>query len=166
MLTANDIYKFLRKGERLTVECKRAGQKLPVEDIYRGGVSAARNPHIQDMLRMIGYGDNLGTGFPEMVEEWEKAFDERSILSERYELQIVELVFGGMKKENLPENLSELDRKILVEICCNSSITYEEMANKLGKTRETIRVHIKSLKDKGLVLRVGTPKNGHWQVNK
>lgn len=31
--------------------------KLPIRRIYEGGNSKARNPRIQTMLRMIGYGD-------------------------------------------------------------------------------------------------------------
>ena len=46
-----------------------------------------------------GYGDNLGTGFPEMVEIWEGTYGEKPVLNERYELQIVELSFGGMIRE-------------------------------------------------------------------
>ena len=38
--------------------------KIPKEQIYRGGNSKARNPRIQSMLRMVGYGDNVGSGFP------------------------------------------------------------------------------------------------------
>ena len=34
---------------------------LPMEEIYKGGVSKARNPKMQNMLRMIGYGENLGS---------------------------------------------------------------------------------------------------------
>lgn len=30
--------------------------KLPIESVYHGGLSRARNPHMQNMLRMIGYG--------------------------------------------------------------------------------------------------------------
>ena len=167
--------------------------KLPVEDIYRGGVSAARNPHIQDMMRMIGYGDNLGTGFPEMVEVWEKAWGKKPLLEDRYELQIVELSFGGMKRDegnlpeyppvnpenlpvnpenlpvnpkNLPVNFDGLDRRMLMEILNNPTITYDELANAVGRTRETIRIHIKSLKEKGLIVRVGSDKDGYWEVVK
>ena len=98
----------------------------------------ARNPHIQDLLRMISYGDNLGTGFPEMVEIWENAWGERPLLNERYELQLVELTFGGMKREmpsseNLPENLGELDRRILAEIVANPTVTYDGLAKALEK---------------------------------
>ena len=147
--------------------------KLPIEDIYRGGISAAHNPHIQDLLSMIGYGDNLGTGFPEMVEIWENAWGERPLLNERYELQLVELTFSGMKREisssenlpeNLPENLGELDRRILAEIVVIPTVTYDGLAKALGKTRETIRVHLKFLREQGLVSRVGPAKGGRWVV--
>lgn len=33
--------------------------ELSVEDICRGGTSKTRNPKMQDMLCMIGYGDNF-----------------------------------------------------------------------------------------------------------
>ena len=36
--------------------------KLPIQAIYDGGHSVARNPRIQAMFRMIGYGDNIGFG--------------------------------------------------------------------------------------------------------
>ncbi len=44
--------------------------KLPKEQIYTGGNSKARNPHIQTMLRMIGFGDNAGSGFPDILKVW------------------------------------------------------------------------------------------------
>ena len=44
--------------------------KLPVEEIYKGGNSRARNPKIQTMLRMVGFGDNAGSGFPAILETW------------------------------------------------------------------------------------------------
>ena len=51
--------------------------KLPVARIYEGGSSKARNPRIQNMLRMIGFGENLGSGFPTILnackqEQWRK----------------------------------------------------------------------------------------------
>ena len=152
MLSQEHIFEMLRKGEKVTLECKRASQKLPnsVWETYSamantyGGIILlgvdyeARNPHIQDLLRMISYGDNLGTGFPEMVEIWENAWGERPLLNERYELQLVELTFGGMKREmpsseNLPENLGELDRRILAEIVANPTVTYDGLAKALEK---------------------------------
>ncbi len=44
--------------------------KLPKEQIYRGGESKTRNPHMQTMLRMVGFGDNAGSGFPDILRIW------------------------------------------------------------------------------------------------
>lgn len=44
--------------------------KLPVRAIYEGGHSVARNPKIQNMFRMIGLGDNIGSGFPTILSAW------------------------------------------------------------------------------------------------
>ena len=44
--------------------------KLPVKAIYEGGHSVARNPKLQNMFRMIGLGDNIGSGFPTILSAW------------------------------------------------------------------------------------------------
>ena len=51
--------------------------RLPVDMIYTGNHTAARNPKIQDIFRMIGYGENIGSGFPTILdackqEQWRK----------------------------------------------------------------------------------------------
>ena len=46
--------------------------KIPVVDIYEGGHSKARNPHIQAIFRMIGLGENIGSGFPTILEACKK----------------------------------------------------------------------------------------------
>ena len=65
--------------------------KLPIENIYEGGVSKARNPRIQNMLRMIGYGENISSGFPKIISAWQKAGWGKPELIDKYELQEVEL---------------------------------------------------------------------------
>ena len=44
--------------------------KLALGDIYRGGNSKSRNPHMQTMLRLVGFGDNAGSGFPTILDMW------------------------------------------------------------------------------------------------
>ena len=47
--------------------------KLPKEEIYRGGNSKPRSSRMQTMLRMVGFGDNAGSGFSTFLDAWEKA---------------------------------------------------------------------------------------------
>lgn len=40
---------------------------LSVEEIFKGGNSKSRNPNMQLMLRMVGFGDNAGSGIPTIL---------------------------------------------------------------------------------------------------
>lgn len=65
--------------------------KLPLEQIYAGGESKARNQHIQIMLRMIGLGENIGSGFPSILKAWQDEHWERPVLIEQPDLLQVKL---------------------------------------------------------------------------
>lgn len=65
--------------------------KLPVQAIYEGGHSVARNPKIQNMFRMIGLGDNIGSGFPTILNAWGEENWRRPDLYDDQELHQVEL---------------------------------------------------------------------------
>ena len=60
--------------------------------IYEGGNSKARNPRIQNMLRMIGYGENVGSGFPTIISAWNEARWADPELKNKIEVDEVELV--------------------------------------------------------------------------
>ena len=65
--------------------------KLPVQSIYEGGHSVARNPRIQQMFRMIGLGDNIGSGFPTILSAWGAEQWRKPDLSQNEDLHQVEL---------------------------------------------------------------------------
>ena len=65
--------------------------KIPVMDIYTGGHSKARNPNMQAMFRMIGFGDNIGSGFPTILNAWKKENWRQPCLVENQDLHLVEL---------------------------------------------------------------------------
>ena len=76
--------------------------KLPKEEIYKGGNSKARNPKMQTMLRMIGFGDNAGSGFPLILNTWKAngwitpELEENSALNQ----VTLSLVFDKSSEEN------------------------------------------------------------------
>ncbi len=44
---------------------------LDIEQIYRGGVSECRNPTLQKLFFMIGYGEKAGSGFDKIRHGWQ-----------------------------------------------------------------------------------------------
>ena len=85
--------------------------KLPVRRIYEGGNSKARNPRIQTMLRMIGYGDNVGSGFPTILDAWRGEKWREPDLYEDNELQQVDLKLYTVSL--MPEECTEYLSKLL-----------------------------------------------------
>lgn len=70
------------------------------------------------------------------------------------------------KIENVPENVPEIQRIIIVEMKNHNKITYDELAKIIGKNRRTILRHISVLKEKGIIKRIGPAKGGCWEVIK
>ena len=56
--------------------------RIAVERIYQGDFTHARNRNIQKMWRMIGYGDNIGSGFQKILCSWETLGYQRPVLQE------------------------------------------------------------------------------------
>ena len=79
------------KTDRGFVFSNPGNLKLPVQMIYEGGHSVARNPRIQTMFRMIGLGDNIGSGFPTILNAWGAEQWRKPDLSQNEELHQVEL---------------------------------------------------------------------------
>lgn len=88
--------------------------KLPIEDIFRGGNSKPRNPHMQTMLRMVGFGDNAGSGFPTILAAWEKEGWIRPELVENSNLNQVTLVLRMMPAWLI--KLQELEEQIVEKL--------------------------------------------------
>ena len=46
----------------------------------------------------------------------------------------------------------------------NPFYTYDELAKILNCTRETVRVNLRKLETRDLICRIGSDKNGHWEI--
>ena len=46
----------------------------------------------------------------------------------------------------------------------NPNVTTKQLAIQMGLSLPAVKKNVKALKDKGLVERVGTLKNGYWKV--
>lgn len=91
--------------------------KLPVEEIYSGGHSVARNPRIQKMFRMIGLGDNIGSGFPTILHAWGDENWRRPDLSQNEALDQVDLKLWMVSL--MPEECSLYLKKLYGEAYLN-----------------------------------------------
>lgn len=89
-LVSSGILK-VEKSDKGFVFSNPGSLRLPVRTIYEGGHSVARNPRIQTFFRMIGAGDNIGSGFPTILSAWGEENWRKPDLSEDTELRQVNL---------------------------------------------------------------------------
>lgn len=147
--------------------------KLPIAKIIEGGNSKARNPRIQNMLRMIGYGENIGSGFPKILSAWEKAGWAAPLLENKLDIQEVQLTLFIPKvneQENEQESEQEkkfvtlTERQIIIHniIKENPTISLAQMSKKVKVSMSTIRRDIKAMSH--IVKRIGGDKGGHWEI--
>lgn len=160
--------------------------KLPIEDIFRGGNSKPRNPHMQTMLRMVGFGDNAGSGFPTILATWEAEgwirpeLVENTVLNQvTLELQMkkdsvaeVQDNFAQKNERSLSEVLSEVlskkdfDKvapiiKVLEEKGC---VTPKEAEDVCDRSAATVRRYLGILTETGIVVSEGNTNNSIYKV--
>ncbi len=67
---------------------------------------------------------------------------------------------------NVGVKLNKTQQLIYTLIMNNPNMTYFELAIDANKSAETIRRNLKSLVSLNLIKRVGSDKNGHWEIIK
>lgn len=151
--------------------------KLPIEQIYAGGESKSRNQRIQNMLRMIGYGENLGSGFPLILSAWNEKHWLKPELIEQQDLMQVKLILNintkdvtlGVTKDvtlGVTKEIISRRNTIMELIQNNSEITICELSKKINVTERTIKRDLSVLQKSGFIIREGGRKEGKWIIAK
>ena len=155
--------------------------KLPLEDIYRGGNSKSRNPHMQTMLRLVGFGNNAGSGFPTILDVWKPEGWIKPELIEDTNLDQVTLVMK-MEKESDDKSaesaesaeksadlknregmvLSERHQQILAIMEAGIEYSTEQVAEKIGLKGPRTRQLLNELVNKELLACIGTTKRRRY----
>lgn len=157
--------------------------KLPLPTIYKGGESRSRNPRMQTMLRMVGYGENIGTGFATIVKTWDSVHWMQPQLKEDTELMKVELTLYQKRQnvtDNEHKNVSDKNKDVKVRVCdaqitarqqlilglikFKPIITVKEMSVTLSVTERTISRDLAKLQEQNIVKRHGADNDGYWEV--
>ena len=82
-------------------------------------------------------------------------------------LKVIDEAVDGMILTSTQETTQETTQEKMINLIKkNPSITQVEMSKALNLTRDGISYNIKVLKEKGIIERVGSTKNGTWKILK
>ena len=169
--------------------------RIPPERIYRGDYTLARNSTVQKMLRMVGFGDNIGSGFSKILKAWKQLQYPTPIILEQPDINEVWLTLplqqtnvgvnvGDNVGDNVGEttnvgdnvgvnigNMSEIQitdrqKEIINLIKVSPTITAKQISEALSVTLRTIERNLASLKAIGIVTRKGSDRSGEWIILK
>lgn len=62
------------------------------------------------------------------------------------------------------EKVTEDEQQILFLLFEDPAYNYVTLAEKLNISRKTVSIRIKSLKEKGIIQRIGSDKKGYWEI--
>ncbi len=138
----------------------------------------------QDVLRMIDFGENVGSGFPKIIAAWKETNWGKPQLLNKLDVDEVELVLpvplvkpGKTELSDelsieLPEGLSIRLSKGLSEtavtifklIYADNYITRGDIAKKVNISVTAVQKHINKLKSLRFIERDGSAGHGKWKV--
>ncbi len=150
------------------------------EDLKKVHRSKPRSPLIADICFKAGYIDSWGRGTIKIIEACKEAELPEPVLVEE-QGGFLSKVFKvrkkyGMSKEEIRdkfgkdsgkirEKFGKTSQKIIAQIHQNKFVTIPEMARKIGVSQRTVEKHIASLKEAVLIARIGSRKEGYWELN-
>ena len=136
------------------------------------------NPSIANVFYLAGFIESWGRG----IEKICQACDEDGSPRPKFTINPGDIMIkftapedrvirfgshGVTAKVSAKVTIKVIDKEIEVLDLVREDPGYsmDEIAKKLSVSRKTIAARMKSLKEKGILERIGATKNGHWQIN-
>lgn len=145
--------------------------EMTIESLRQEHNSCPRNKLIAQVFYLAGFIETWGRG----IQKVDDAFIAAGLSVPEYEEScggIVTLIPRAAKDNNDPKDdpkddpkqLSERQLFILRCIREKSSVTREELTQKMKVSEATVKRELLYLQNKGFIVRVGGRKDGHWQI--
>ena len=136
------------------------------KDEFFSGVSIPRNKELMRVFRDVEMVEALGSGMPVILRKYGREAYE---FSEHFIHLVMPVGKTNVTKndpknepKNDPKNDPKNRRKLIVNLIkANNTISYSEIAKKLGLSRVTIKRELSEMRH--IVQHVGSTRGGHWE---
>lgn len=134
-----------------------------------------RNRRLGEYLKELDLTEGRSTGIPTIQKELEKNGSPRAIVvtdEDRTFFRITipchemagNIIADIAKKDGIQKSSQKSSQKVIELIRNNPNITTSEMAEAIGITRRAIAKITNMLQTEGLICRIGSRKEGYWEV--
>ena len=147
-------------------------QEITKEDFF-SGVSAPRNQELMRVFKDVQLVEQLGSGMERIMSVYDKSIFEFlpnflrvNLYFDKDVLEYLNLNNENKYGINDTVNIESKEQMLIEKIKENPYANYEELAHNTDLSRRTIARKINELKNKGIIERIGSDKDGYWKINK
>ncbi|HEY0613039.1 MAG TPA: ATP-binding protein [Candidatus Elarobacter sp.] len=148
--------------------------RVPVEQALLGGISDCRNARLQQMFRLVGFAEQIGSGVPRIFETWLGRSWQRpdlhdAVLPDRTELTMlmtdflppsVAAVIGQMGSD--ADIMTREEKYVLGMALLNRQITNRDVRLRAGMHARDVTVLLAQLVSRNLLQRHGRTTAAHY----
>lgn len=153
--------------------CGQLPENWTAENLLKKHASRPYNPNIAHVFYLAGFIESWGRGIEKICEackEEDLSVPEFTVnpsdIMVKFTAPEDRIVHSpGKVTERVTERVTEKEYEVIELLRIDSGYTYTDMAEKLGVSRKTVSGRIKSLKEKGVIIRVGSDTKGYWNIN-
>ena len=160
-------------ADRLYIaNCGSLPENWTVENLMQKHASKPYNPGIAHVFYLAGFIESWGRG----IEEICSACRQDGLPQPEYTINPGDImirftapedhVIGVTDKvtDKVTVNLTDREQELLILLAEDPGYTMPQLAERMQISRKTVAVKIKSLKEKGLIERVGSDRSGYWRL--
>ncbi|MFI3164456.1 MAG: ATP-binding protein [Bacillota bacterium] len=149
--------------------------RIDIESAIGGGISDPRNAQIMRMFALVGICERVGSGLYNIFDVWEKSGLAKPMIEEKFNPdRIVLTLMTSCEVDDVDVNvdvnvdvkLSSTENQIYQILKDEPSATMLDIAVIIGKTKKTVERAIHKFKANNLIKRIGSDKDGHWEIRK
>lgn len=138
---------------------------LNAEMLKKDHPSLLRNPLIANVFYRAGYIEAWGQGTTSIIKQLKTmGFRQPEFNESKGSFEIVFYRVTDKVTDKVTDNLSDNQKKIIELIKNSPHVSTREMAETIGISKRKILENISKLKKMGKIRRIGTPKDGHWEI--
>jgi len=139
-----------------------------IELILKEDFSLPRNPIIAKIFRYVNFAENIGSGFHKMINGWQSKYKMRPVIDGDFDFYKITFptITSTITKTSTKLSLitESKEHEILGILANNPSMSAEQVAGLVQLSIPGVRYHLRNLKGKGVLKRIGHGKGGNWEV--
>lgn len=152
----------------------RLPENWTIKNLMSKHASKPFNPNIAHVFYLAGFIESWGRG----IEKICNACRDDDVPQPEYTINPEDIMIkftapedrivrtsSGRVTEKVTEKVTDDEQKILSLLLEDPAYTYKTLSEKLDVSRKTVSARLKSLKEKGLIQRIGSDTKGYWEIH-